>query len=66
MDPTPRVADVRLGHSKVRIRVENGSQRVKVFRIMKKHRDRLEYDRINDIICKMANQAILIKRDGIP
>ncbi len=51
----------------VRIRVENGIRRVKTFRIMKEiYRNKLEwYDRINDIVCGVVNQAILLKRDGI-
>ena len=55
------------GHSRVRIRVENAIQRVKIFRIMKeKCRNRLKkYDVINDIVCGLVNQAILLKRDGL-
>ena len=54
-------------HSRIRIRVENGIRRVKVFRIMKeKYRNRLKkYDRINDIACGVVNQIILLKRAGI-
>ena len=30
------------------------------------YRNKLEwYDRINDIVCGVVNQAILLKRDGI-
>ena len=54
-------------HSRIRIRMENGIRRVKVFRIMKEtYRNKLEwYDRVNDIVCGVVNQTILLKRDGI-
>lgn len=66
-DLTPGQRKYNRGHSRVRIRVENGIRRVKVFRIMKEvYRNKLKkYDRINDIACGVVNQTILLKRDGI-
>lgn len=66
-DLTPEQRAYNRAHSRVRIRVENGIRRVKVFRIMKeRYRNRLKkYDRINDIACGVVNQTILLKRDGI-
>ena len=66
-DLTPGQRAYNRAHSRVRIRVENGIRRVKTFRIMKEiYRNKLKkYDRINDIVCGVVNQAILLKRDGI-
>ena len=66
-DLTPEQRAYNKAHSRVRIRVENGIRRVKIFRIMKeRYRNKLKkYDRINDIACGVVNQAILMKRDGI-
>ena len=67
MDLTPEQRKCNNAHCMVRIRVENGIRRVKVFRIMKEtYRNKLKkYDRINDITCGVVNQTILLKRDGI-
>ena len=66
-DLTPEQRVYNRAHSRVRIRVENGIRRVKIFRIMKeRYRNKLKkYDRINDIVCGVVNQAILMRRDGI-
>ena len=66
-DLTPEQRAFNREHSKVRIRVENGIRRTKIFRIMKeRYRNRLrKYDHINDIVCGVVNQAILMKRAGI-
>ena len=66
-DLTPEQRAYNRAHSRIRIRVENGIRRVKVFRIMKEtYRNKLKkYDRINNIACGVVNQAILLKRDGI-
>lgn len=52
-------------HHMVRIRVENGLRRVKVFRIMKvRYRNKLKkYDRINTLVCGVVNQTVLLKRE---
>ena len=65
-DLTPEQRTFNREHSRVRIRVENGIRRTKIFRIMKeRYRNRLhKYDRINDIVCGVVNQAILMKRAG--
>ena len=66
-DLTPGQWTFNRTHYMVRIRVENGIRRVKVFRIMKeKYRNKLKkYDRISDIACGVVNQTVLLKRDGI-
>ena len=65
-DMTPEQRAFNREHSRVRIRVENGIRRTKIFRIMKEqYGNRLrKYDRINDIVCGVVNQAILMKRAG--
>ena len=66
-DRTPAERAYNRAHSRVRIRVENAIRRVKIFRIMKeRYRNRLKkYDVINDIVCGLVNQAILLNRDGL-
>ncbi|MBI1658983.1 MAG: hypothetical protein IS632_09485, partial [Thaumarchaeota archaeon] len=66
-DRTPAERAYNRAHSRVRIRVENAIRRVKIFRIMKeRYRNRLKkYDVINDIVCGLVNQAILLKRSGL-
>ena len=46
--------------------MESAIWRIKTFRIMKdRYRNRLgRYGRINDIVCGVANQTILMKRAG--
>ncbi len=50
-------------HSSIRIYVENGIRRIKVFRIMgDKYRNPLKkYDMINSIVCGLVNLRILAK-----
>ena len=53
---------------KVRVRVEHAIRRVKTFRIMGGgvYRNPLKkYDRVNDIVCGLVNQRVLLKRAGI-
>ena len=66
-DKTPAERAYNRAHSRVRIRVENAIRRVKIFRIMKeRYRNRLKkYDVINDIVCGLVNQAVLLKRDEL-
>lgn len=53
-------------HSRIRISYQNAIQKVNVFWIMEMYRNRLkEYDVINDIVCGLVDQAILLKRDGL-
>ena len=49
--------------SKIRIRVENAIRRVKTHRIMgDRYRNPLKkYDRINDIVCGLVNQRVLVR-----
>ena len=65
-DLTPNQREYNRAHSRIRIRVENAIRRIKTFRIMKdRYRNRLgRYDRINDIVCGVVNQTILMKRAG--
>lgn len=39
----------------VRIRMENGIRKVKIFRIMKYRNKLKKYDHINDIVCGVVN-----------
>ncbi len=66
-DRTPVERAYNRAYSRVRIRVENAIRRVKIFRIRKEmYRNRLKkYDAINDIVCRLVNQAILLKRNSI-
>ena len=65
-DLTPNQREYNRAHSRIRMRVENAIRRIKTFRIMKdRYRNRLgRYDRINDIVCGVVNQTILMKRAG--
>ena len=65
-DLTPNQREYNRAHSRIRIRVENAIRRIKTFRIMKdRYRNRLgRYDRINDTVCGVVNQTILMKRAG--
>ena len=65
-DLTPNQREYNRAHSRIRIRVENAIRRIKTFRIMNdRYRNRLgRYDRINDIVCGVVNQTILMKRAG--
>ena len=66
-DLTPEQRAYNRSHCIVRIHEENAIRRVKVFRIMKeRYRNKLKkYDRINDVVCGVVNQTVLMKRDGI-
>ena len=65
-DLTPDQREYNKAHSRIRIRVENAIRRIKIFRIAKeKYRnDRRKYDHINDVVCGVVNQTILLKRAG--
>ena len=66
-DLTPDQREYNKAHSRIRIRVENTIRRTKIFRIAKeKYRnDRRKYDHVNDIVCGLVNQTVLLKRAGV-
>ena len=65
-DLTVNQREYNRAHSRIRIRVKNAIQRIKIFRIAKKkyRNGRRKYGQNNDIVCGAVNQAILLKRAG--
>ena len=63
--PGKKLSDVEKAfnrlHSKIRVYVEHAIRRVKTWRIMgDRYRNQLKkYDRINDVVCGLANQRLL-------
>ena len=59
---SPEEREINRLQSKVRVYVENAIRRVKTHRIMgDRYRNPLKkYDRINDIVCGLVNQRLLL------